>query len=393
MNWFQGSQQTATGQPQQINPWSWMNQGAQPQGAYSPQMVSGARADLLAQLGMGLMAAGQPMSGAQRAQYLAGLGQLPANYQTDLAARLKLQQEQVAYQQQQAAYAQQQAYAEVLSKATPEQLKQLGIPESMADIWKSMPAASKSSFVEKKLGSTTDPVNWQTVQTDQGVIAFNPQNPTQTMRVGGTPQKSPELVTLTPPQGSKDQPQTLNVADPTDYAKAHDLLTKGWNRQSAATTVQIGAKLNEQQARTVQLYPNIYQDKQQLEQLDQQLTSPTGALATKYGGNFAAYAQGPEYQMADRAASDFAANLLYIRSGATARPDEIEATKKAYFPQPGDSAKVIAAKKQARDTAMMGLKASLGEQGAVLDPLEQQLNQQQQAPRVRTYNPQTGQLE
>src|SRR4029434_997789 len=109
-----------------------------------------------------------------------------------------------------------------MSKATPEQLKELGIPESMQSLWKSMPAASKSSFVEKRLGQTTDPVNWQTVQTDQGVIAFNLQKPSQTMRVGVAPQKSPELITLTPPEGSKEAPRTFNVSDPNDYAQAHD---------------------------------------------------------------------------------------------------------------------------------------------------------------------------
>jgi hypothetical protein len=147
MNWFQGSQATATGQPPaNPNPWSWMNQGGQAQGAYSPQMVQGARGDLLAQLGMGLMAAGQPMSGAQRAQYLAQLGQAPAQYQQDLALRLAAQQKAELYQQQQ-------AFAEVIKNSTPEQRAALGIPEGAAEIYKSLPAASLVDITEKGLTS------------------------------------------------------------------------------------------------------------------------------------------------------------------------------------------------------------------------------------------------
>jgi hypothetical protein len=145
MNLFQGSQQTATGQPQQINPWSWMNQGVQPQGAYSPQMVQGARGDLLAQLGMGLMAAGQPMAGAQRAQYLAQLGQAPAQYQQNLAARLQAQQQAQLYQQQQ-------AFRDIITKASPEQLDALGIPRGAAEIYKSLPGTSQADIAEKALG-------------------------------------------------------------------------------------------------------------------------------------------------------------------------------------------------------------------------------------------------
>jgi hypothetical protein len=131
MNYFQGTQQTAIGQPQ---------------GAYSPQMVSGARTDLLAQLGMGLMAAGQPMSGAQRAQYLAQLGQAPAQYQQDLAQRLAAQQQAQLYQQQQ-------AFRDIITKASPEQLDALGIPRAAADIYKSLPGSGPADVAEKALTS------------------------------------------------------------------------------------------------------------------------------------------------------------------------------------------------------------------------------------------------
>jgi hypothetical protein len=127
---------------------NFFQQQAQPavQGAYSPQMVSGARSDLLAQLGMGLMAAGQPMSGAQRAQYLAQLGQAPMQYQQNLAQRLQAQQQAQLYQQQA-------AFREVINKATPEQLDALGIPRSAADIYRSLPGTGSADVAEKNLSA------------------------------------------------------------------------------------------------------------------------------------------------------------------------------------------------------------------------------------------------
>jgi hypothetical protein len=148
MNFFQQQQpNSSTGAAMQgiFNPWA-AQQAAQ--GAYSPQMVQGARYDLLSQLGSGLMAAGQPMSGAQRAQYLAQLGQLPAQYQQDLAQRLQAQQQAQLYQQQQ-------AFRDIITKATPEQLDALGIPRGAAEIYKSLPGSGPADVAEKALTTRT----------------------------------------------------------------------------------------------------------------------------------------------------------------------------------------------------------------------------------------------
>jgi hypothetical protein len=164
MNWFQGAQQpnSSTGAAMQgvFNPWAQQAaQATSPGSVYSPQMVSGARADLLAQLGMGLMAAGQPMSGAQRAQYLAQLGQVPAAYQQDLAQRLQAQQQAQLYQQQQ-------AFRDVINKASPEQLDALGIPRGAADIYRSLPASSQTDIIEKKLTAQPGDPNTQVVNVN-----------------------------------------------------------------------------------------------------------------------------------------------------------------------------------------------------------------------------------
>lgn len=380
MSWSQGAPQPTSGAQPNANPWSWMTQGAQQtagQGMYSPQMVQGARGDLLAQLGMGLMAAGQPMSGAQRAQYLAQLGSVGQNYQQDLAQRLKQQQEAQQYQQQQQ---QQKAWADVISNATPEQLAKLGIAPETQKLYRSLPAASQQSIYEKSLTAGTGDPNTQVVNVGGRQMLID-QRTGQTVKdlgpVTDTSQgRSPEMITLTPPVGSKEQPQTFNVNDPADYSKAHDLTTRGWTRASAATNINMPTAPTSEQARLVQNYGNIYDDQKTLETIDKDLTSPAGALAKKYGGNFAAYAQSPEYQTASSTATRWVQNLLYIKSGATVPEPEAAKMAIAYFPQPGDSPQVIAAKKRARDVQMMALRASMGDKASTyLDPLEAQINQ------------------
>jgi hypothetical protein len=109
--------------------------------AYSPEMIANSRYQLLAQMGMGLMAAGQPMSGAQRSQYLAQLGQLPADYQKSLAQQLEMAQKQQEYQRQQQA----QAY---LSNMSPDQLQKLGFTPEQATLFKGMGAPA--DIIEKQ---------------------------------------------------------------------------------------------------------------------------------------------------------------------------------------------------------------------------------------------------
>jgi hypothetical protein len=384
MNWFQGAQQpnSSTGAAMQgvFNPWA--QQAAQ--GAYSPQMVQGARGDLLAQLGMGLMAAGQPMSGAQRAQYLAQIGQMPAAYQQNLAQRLEAQQKAQLFQQQQAAYAQQQAYAEVLSKATPEQLKELGISPAMQTLWKSMPAAQRASIAEKRMTSTADPVNWQTVQTDQGVFAFNPQNPSQTMRIGGTPAKSPELVNMQPPQGSNTPPVTLDVANPEGYSHYQELAKQGWTRQPAsAVTVNTGdQKITETQSKDIGYYYRGLDVNREFSKLEKELTHPSAAITQNF--RWGGVAQTPQEQQAIRAGREFAAIVLRRESGAAVQPFEMEQVAQIYLPQVGDSPEAIADKARARKRELASIKAGLGTASSLGKSVEEQLGIQPSD----LYNPQ-----
>jgi hypothetical protein len=62
--------------------------------------------------------------------------------------------------------------------------------------------------------------------------------------------------------------------------------------------------------------------------------------------------QSDEYRKYESAGLRWAANLLYLKSGATATPEEIKSTWKQFFPQPGDGDDVKAQKAQARGEEM-----------------------------------------
>lgn len=58
--------------------------------------------------------------------------------------------------------------------------------------------------------------------------------------------------------------------------------------------------------------------------------------------------QSDKFRQYESAALRWAANLLYIKSGATAPPEEVRSTYKQFFPQPGDGPETIAQKEAAR---------------------------------------------
>lgn len=58
--------------------------------------------------------------------------------------------------------------------------------------------------------------------------------------------------------------------------------------------------------------------------------------------------QSDAYRSYEAAGLRWAANLLYLKSGATANPDEVRSTWKQFFPQPGEGPIVAAQKEQAR---------------------------------------------
>jgi hypothetical protein len=85
-------------------------------------------------------------------------------------------------------------------------------------------------------------------------------------------------------------------------------------------------------------------------QLEAVTTSDTSDLGQAILGKAAAgkVLQSQEYKRYEAAGLRWAANLLYLKSGATATPDEIRSTYLQFLPQPGDGQQVKDQKNEAR---------------------------------------------
>ncbi len=95
------------------------------------------------------------------------------------------------------------------------------------------------------------------------------------------------------------------------------------------------------------------------------------------------YLVSPEYQQFRTGADEWASNLVFLRSGATARQEEKDSAFRNFFPQPGDADETIRLKNERRISAELdAYKKAMGS-GRVKDPiamqhvaaLEQQLQQ------------------
>lgn len=64
-----------------------------------------------------------------------------------------------------------------------------------------------------------------------------------------------------------------------------------------------------------------------------------------------------EYRKYQSAAKQWSANLLYIKSGATATPEEVQSTYLQFFPQPGDTPDVKEQKAAAREQEMRNIQS------------------------------------
>jgi hypothetical protein len=65
--------------------------------------------------------------------------------------------------------------------------------------------------------------------------------------------------------------------------------------------------------------------------------------------------QGQDFKKYEAAGLRWAANMLYLKSGATATPDEIRSTWKQFFPQPGEGDEVKQQKAAARSEEIQGI--------------------------------------
>jgi hypothetical protein len=325
--------------------------GQQPNsGPYTPEMIQLARMQMLGQLGTSLMAAGQPgMTGAQKAQIFAGMGQIPQDYQKSLASQ---------YEQQQLAEeaAQEKRWDQVMQ--SPEALRNLGYTDAMITMLQGMPRKMSEAIVADR---------------------YKQQFETK------APMKS-DFVTLVGPDGK--QSRSFDLASPEDVAAARKLMGQGWTeRQAAGTTVNVGEKMTEGQRRLMTLYPAIKQAGGLAERYEGALTDATGNILSSLG-DIGRALQSSEYLQGDQARLQWTSNVMYALSGAQSPEPEVRRNMGIYWPQYGDPPAVIAQKARGRQQLENALKASLGPLGETAEDVV--IPQQQKIPK---FNPETGKLE
>lgn len=108
------------------------------------------------------------------------------------------------------------------------------------------------------------------------------------------------------------------------------------------------------------------------------------------------YAKSPEFQQAQQAGLEFLQAILRKDTGAAITAEETASYGQTYLPRPGDSPEVLGQKKQSRRRALDAIKAGMPPQAILAQ--EKALTQgqapaQNQAPRIRVWNPNTGKLE
>lgn len=199
--------------------------------------------------------------------------------------------------------------------------------------------------------------NVPTVNTAEGVFIKNPDG-TLGARLGG----APSLVTMNlPPSGYT----------PVDPAKPAGGMTHipGGPADPATIAAQAKARqeaqpptpMTQDQANAALFADRMAASNAILAATEKQGLNAIAPLLEKLGpaGN---YLQTEEYQKFDQAKRDFINATLRKESGATITPEEFANAEKQYFPQPGDSAAVMAQKAANRQAAIDGFTRTAGPQ-------------------------------
>lgn len=163
---------------------------------------------------------------------------------------------------------------------------------------------------------------WQHVETEKGMMAFNPK----TLRM--EPVRGPDGV---PVMGSK--PLTEFQGKSTSFGMRADAASKIIDQVGQGGKVQ--PSLLKRAAESVPL-------------IGEGLGMAANGL------------QSPEQQQVEQAQRDFVNAVLRQESGAAVSASEFDNARKQYFPQPGDSAEVVAQKKANREAAINGFRISAG---------------------------------
>lgn len=173
--------------------------------------------------------------------------------------------------------------------------------------------------------ATDDAPTLQHVETDAGIMAFDPRSGTMTPVAGpgGEPVKGGKP--LTEFQGK----------------------STGFGMRAA-----ISSKIIDEVGKNGEVQPSLLKR-----------AAEAVPLVGESLGTMANHFQTPEQQQVEQAHRDFINAVLRQESGAAIGASEFDNARKQYFPQPGDSKEVIAQKKANRELAIKGFQISAGPGG------------------------------
>lgn len=109
------------------------------------------------------------------------------------------------------------------------------------------------------------------------------------------------------------------------------------------------------------LFSSMMNAENQIKALDKQGSTDTSSIMNRALGATPVTKpmQSDAFRKYESAALRWSANLLYLKSGATATPEEVESTRKQFFPQPGDGPEVKAQKEQARQQEIEAVRQNM----------------------------------
>lgn len=137
------------------------------------------------------------------------------------------------------------------------------------------------------------------------------------------------------------------------------------------TVTQIGGssmpKLTEGQSKNTSFLIRAQNSNAILDSLENEGTDFGAKIKSGVPFNLGNFAQTPEYQQYDQAKRDFINAQLRKESGAVISEEEFANAEIQYFPQPGDSAAVIAQKRRNRQDAIKGFEIGAGPGAAAVN--------------------------
>jgi hypothetical protein len=159
--------------------------------------------------------------------------------------------------------------------------------------------------------------------------------------------------------------RTIRQADGSEVAVQWDPAENAWKPMPApegGASVRGAPRLTETQSKDVGFYNRGIQAADRLNEFEAALLAPVDAVAGSIplAGNFLV---GKDKQRADQAGREFLAVILRKDTGAAVTPQEMDVYGKMYIPAPGDSAEVLAQKREARQTAIESIRLGLGNVG------------------------------